>query len=261
MTNKILSEVKDGIGWIVYNNPERRNAVSLAMAEKVAEVISEHNNDDDVRVVVVRGEGGKSFVAGQDISEFEELRSTSDGIERYERITNGMYDGIRECPKPVIAMIEGYCMGGGMAVACACDIRVCSDNSIFSIPAGRLGIGYRPRFTRWVVETVGGPIAKEILFTARRYDAAEALKIGLVNRVTSVGELTGYVKEYANSIAKNAPLSVRASKRIVNEVGAGPGEWNMREMQALIDACSNSDDYEEGRQAFMEKRTPKFNGN
>ena len=260
MTNKILSEVKDGIGWIIYNNPERRNAVSLSMAEKVTEVISDYSKNDDVRVVVVRGEGGKSFVAGQDISEFEELRSTPEGIERYERITNGMYDGVRHCPKPVIAMIEGYCMGGGMALACACDIRICSDNSIFGIPAGRLGIGYRPNFTRWVVETVGAPTAKEILFTARRYDAVEALKIGLVNRVTSADELTGYVKEYANSIAENAPISVRASKNIVNAVGNSPGEWDMEEMQELIDACSNSEDYLEGCRAFMEKRSPKFTG-
>ena len=260
MTNKILSEVKDGIGWIIYNNPERRNSVSLAMAEKVTKVILDYGTNDDVRVVIIRGEGGKSFVAGQDISEFEELRSTPDGIERYERITNSMYEGVRYCPKPVIAMIEGYCMGGGMALACACDIRICSDNSIFAIPAGRLGIGYRPNFTRWVVETVGGPTAKEILFTARRYDAVEALKIGLVNRVTLVDELTGYVREYANSIAENAPISVRASKNIVNAVGDSPSEWDMKQIQELLDACSNSEDYVEGRRAFMAKRTPKFIG-
>ena len=116
MTDKILSEVNDGIGWIIYNNPERRNAVSLSMAEKVAQIISDHTENKDVRVVIIRGEGGKSFVAGQDISEFEKLRSTPDGVEHYERITNGMYDGVRHCPKPVIAMIEGYCMGGGVAL-------------------------------------------------------------------------------------------------------------------------------------------------
>jgi enoyl-CoA hydratase/carnithine racemase len=157
-------------------------------------------------------------------------------------------------------MIEGYCMGGGMALACACDIRICSENSVFAIPAGRLGIGYRPNFTRWIIETVGAPTTKEILFTARRYDAAEALQIGLVNRVVSASELTAYVKEYANSIAENAPLSVRASKSIINTVVNNSDEWDKEEMQKLIDACSNSDDYVEGRRAFMEKRTPKFKG-
>lgn len=260
MTDKILSEVKDGIGWIIYNNPERRNAISLSMAEKVAQTISDHVENNDVRVVIIRGEGGKSFVAGQDISEFEKLRSTPDGVERYERITNSMYDGVRHCPKPVLAMIEGYCMGGGMALACACDIRICSENSVFAIPAGRLGIGYRPNFTRWIIETVGAPTTKEILFTARRYDAAEALQIGLVNRVVSASELTAYVNEYANSIVANAPLSVRASKSIINTVVNSSDEWDKEEMQKLIDACSNSDDYVEGRRAFMEKRTPKFKG-
>ncbi len=260
MTEKILSEVLNGIGWIIFNNAERRNAISLAMAEKVTQLIAEHSENDDVRTVVIRGEGGKSFVAGQDISEFEKSRSTSDDIGRYERITNGMYEGVRQCPKPVIAMIEGYCMGGGMALACACDIRICSDNSVFAIPAGRLGIGYRANFTRWVVETVGGPVAKEILFTSRRYDAAEALQIGLVNRVIPVGELAGFVQEYASSIVENAPLSVRAAKYIVNAVGDSPSRWDTETIQNFIDACSNSDDYIEGRRAFMEKRTPNFKG-
>jgi enoyl-CoA hydratase len=260
MTDKILSEVKNGIGWIIYNNPERRNAVSLAMAEKVSQVISGHTENKDVRVIIVKGEGGKSFVAGQDISEFEELRSTPDGVERYERITNAMYDGVRYCPKPVIAMIEGYCMGGGMALACACDIRICSDNSIFAIPAGRLGIGYRANFTRWVVETVGAPVAKEILLTARRYDAVEAMQIGLVNRVTTAKKLASFVEEYAASIVQNAPLSVRASKAIVNAVGDSQSQWDNQAIKELVDACSNSDDYKEGRHAFMEKRIPQFNG-
>jgi len=260
MTDKILSEVKDGIGWIVYNNPDRKNAISLAMAEKVTEVITDHSENSDVRVVVIRGEGGQSFVAGQDISEFEKLRSTSEGIALYDKITDAMYDGIHQCPKPVIAMIEGYCLGGGVALACACDIRICSENSIFAIPASRLGIGFSPIFTRWVVETVGGPMTKEILFTARRYGANEALRIGLVNRVTSVDELCDSVTECAKIIGQNAPLSICASKNIINTVLNSGGESDQGAMQELIDVCSNSEDYNEGRRAFMEKRTPNFKG-
>jgi len=157
-------------------------------------------------------------------------------------------------------MIEGYCMGGGMALACACDIRICSDNSVFAIPAGRLGIAYRENFTRWLVETVGGPVTKEILFTSRRYDAIEALQIGLVNKVIPQGELKGFVQEYASSIVENAPLSVRASKYIVNAVGDSQGQWDKGAIQKFIDACSNSDDYNEGRRAFIEKRVPNFRG-
>lgn len=151
-------------------------------------------------------------------------------------------------------------MGGGMALACSCDIRICSDNSVFAIPAGRLGIAYRPNFTRWMVEVVGASTTKEILFTARRYNAVEALQLGLVNRVTSVDDLAGYVLEYAQSITENAPLSVRATKAIVNIVGDSPGEWDREAMQKFIDACSNSEDYIEGRRAYMEKRTPQFKG-
>ena len=183
MTDKILSKLDDGIGWIIFNNPERHNAISLDMAEKVAQVISDYNNNSNVRVVAMKGEGGKAFVSGQDISEFENLRSTTDGMLHYETLTNKMYDGVRNCIKPVIAMINGYCMGGGMALACASDLRICSENSIFAIPAARLGIGYRPNFIRWLLETVGAPNTKEILFTGRRYSADEAFQIGLVNRV------------------------------------------------------------------------------
>ena len=260
MTDKILSKVTNGVGWIIYNNPEHMNSITLVMAEKVIKVLLNHTENNEVRVVIVRGEGGKSFVAGQDISEFEELRSTQDGVERYERITNAMYEGVRQCPKPVIAMIDGYCMGGGMALACACDIRICSETSIFAIPAGRLGIGYRANFTRWVVETVGASVAKEILFTGRRYDAVEALQVGLVNRVTSAKKLASVVEEYAALIIHNAPLSVRASKSIVNAVGACSSQWDENAIQKLVDACSNSEDYKEGRRAFMEKRIPEFKG-
>lgn len=260
MTDKIISKKDGAIGWLIYNNPERRNAVNLAMVEKAAEEIVKLGEDDDIRVVIVKGEGGKSFVAGQDISEFEEMRSTPDKIAYYEKMTDAMYEGVRNCIKPTVAMIEGYCMGGGMALACACDIRICSDNSIFAIPAGRLGIGYRTQFVRWVTEVVGGPVTKEILYTARRYDAAEALQIGLVNRVLPVAELAAYMDDYAATIAENAPLTSKAAKVVVNEVVKSFGQYDPDLCAEVVDACSNSEDYKEGRRAFMEKRKPEFTG-
>ena len=260
MTDKILSKIEDGVGWLIFNNPEKRNAVSLAMAGKVADIMTGFATDEKVRVVVLKGEGGKSFVAGADISEFEKLRSTAEGIAAYERTSNAMYESVHDCPKTVIAMIQGFCMGGGMAVACACDIRICSDDSVFAIPAGRLGIGYRALFTRWVYEAVGASTAKEILFTARRYPAAEAFSLGLVNRVTSAEELEAYTIDYAAAIAGNAPLSVQAAKTIVNEVVKSPSDWDLDLCNRLVEACASSDDYIEGRRAFTEKRQPEFKG-
>jgi enoyl-CoA hydratase len=260
MTDKILSKVEDGIGWVIYNNPEKHNAMSLAMSTKVAEVMEGFGNNDDVRVVVLKGNGGKSFVSGADISEFEKLRSTPEGIVHYERTANAQYERIHDCPKPVIAMIKGYCMGGGMAVACAADIRICSDDSVFAIPAGRLGIGYRPSFTRWVYEAVGASTTKEILFTARRYKADEAFQLGLVNRVTGAEELQAYTIDYAKTIAGNAPLSVQTAKLIVNEIVKSPSDWDDELCKRLVEDCSNSEDYKEGRRAFAEKRQPVFTG-
>ena len=261
MTDKILTEKDGAIGWLIYNNPDMRNAVSIDMAEKAAVEIVRLGNDDDIRVIVVKGAGGKSFVSGQDISEFESLRSTPEKVAHFDKVTDGMYDGMRLCPKPTMAMIQGYCMGGGMALACACDIRLCSEESIFAIPAGRLGIGYRTNFVRWVVEAVGPSVTKEILYTARRYDATEALQIGLVNRVLPNVDLEDYVAEYAATIAENAPLTARATKIVVNEVAKSFGEYDAELCAQVVEDCANSEDFKEGRRAFMEKRNPEFKGN
>ena len=260
MTDKILSEVENGVGWLTFNNPERRNAVSLDMALRVSEVMEEFTADESVRVIVLKGAGGKAWVSGADISEFEKRRANAEQAHGYQRNSLSMYEAVHDCPKPVIAMIQGYCMGGGMALACACDLRICATDAVFAIPAARLGIGYRANFTRWVVETVGAPTAKEILYTARRYPAEEALRIGLANRVVPPDELENYTRDYVKTIVENAPLSLRATKGIVNEVLKSPSEWNMELCLSLVDACSNSEDFAEGRKAFMEKRKPAFKG-
>jgi enoyl-CoA hydratase len=260
MTDKILAEVDKGIGWLTFNNPERRNAISLEMALRVSEVVDEFAADDAVRVVVLKGAGGKAWVSGADISEFDKRRSNAEQAHGYQRNSLSMYESVKTCPKPTIAMIQGYCMGGGVALAVACDLRISATDAIFAIPAARLGIGYRANFTRWVVETVGAPTAKEILFTARRYPAEEALRIGLVNRVVQTEELEAYTQDYVKSLVENAPLSLRATKGIVNEVVKSPSDWDLELCQKLVDDCSNSEDFAEGRKAFMEKRTPAFHG-
>lgn len=260
MNEKIVVHSENGIGWIIFNNAEKRNAVSLAMAKRVAEVIKEFEENEDVRVLIVKGEGGKAFVSGADISEFEELRSTPEGIKLYAETTDQMYHGLRNCEKATVAMIQGYCMGGGVAVACACDFRICTTDSLFSVPAARLGIAYGPHFSRWVVEAVGPSSAKEILMTARRYSAEQALSLGLVNHMVKVPEIEEFTLEYAMTIAKNAPLSVSAAKGIVNQVSKSPIDWDQELCSEWMRRCTTSEDYKEGRRAFMDKRRPEFKG-
>lgn len=258
--DKIIAKRDGAIGWLIFNNPERRNAFSRDMAIRAAEVIDEFEADDSVVVVAVTGTGGKSFVSGADISEFEKYRKDQATAAKYEKQTRAMFTKLRDIQKPTVAVIQGYCFGGGMGVACACDLRICSDDSIFSIPAARLGIGYRANATRWVVDAVGPANAKEILLTARRYGAAEAFRIGLVNRVVPVAEFEAFTQEYLATIADNAPLSMLTSKVTVNEVSKGLGECNDALCDELANACADSADYREGRTAFMEKRRPVFTG-
>ena len=171
-----------------------------------------------------------------------------------------MYQGIYDCIKPTIAMIEGFCMGGGVALACACDFRLCDEKAVFSIPAARLGIAYRPQFCRWVVNAVGPSVTKEILMTSRRYDASEALRIGLVNHVVSGNDIEDYTINYAMEIVENAPLSISATKVIVNEINKVSSDWDEQLCMDWMKRWSSSGDYKDGRHAFMEKRKPKFTG-
>ena len=260
MTDRILSRKEGAIGWLVFNNPERRNAVSLDMWQAIPSVLENFEKDPDIRVVVLAGAGDKAFVSGADISKFESERSTLDATKHYNVTVEKAYAGIQDFPKPTIAMIRGYCIGGGLGLAVCCDLRICSDNSRFAVPAAKLGLGYSYAGLRRLVDVVGPAFSREIFFTARQFDTEEARAMGLVNRVVPEAELETYVKNYAETIAGNAPLTVKAVKYIVGEVMKDETKRNVARCAEMVDQCFASNDFIEGRRAFMEKRKPAFKG-
>jgi enoyl-CoA hydratase/carnithine racemase len=260
-SDKIVARKEGRVGYLVFNNPERHNAVSLEMWEAASRVLDDFKQDNDVRLVVLTGAGGKSFVSGADISKFEDERATLEAIGRYNAATERIYAGVYEFPKPTIAMIRGYCIGGGLGLAVSCDIRIASDHSRFSLPAAKLGLGYDFPGVRRLVGVVGPSFAKEIFFTARQFDAEEARAMHLVNRVVPDAKIEGYVGEVAETISANAPLTVNSVKFIVGEVMKDESKRDLARCSELVKACFASRDYAEGRKAFMEKRKPQFAGN
>jgi enoyl-CoA hydratase len=259
-TDKMLSRKEGGVGTLIFNNPERHNAVSLEMWEAASGILADFAADKAIRVVVLTGAGGKAFVSGADISKFESERSSKDEVERYNVAVDKANTAVYEFPKPTIAMIRGYCIGGGVGLALCCDLRICSDNSKFGVPAAKLGLGYGFTGIKKLVDVVGPSFAKEIFFTARQFTAAEALAMGLVNRVLPQEELEKYVKDYAETISGNAPLTVNSVKYIVGEVVKPESKRNTQKCSELVAQCFASSDYIEGRKAFMEKRKPAFTG-
>jgi len=258
-TEKMLSRKEGSVGYVIFNNPERHNAVSLDMWQAAGEMLDDFRSDNDIKVVVVTG-AGKSFVSGADISRFEKERSNEEAVARYNAVVEKSYAAFHEFPKPVIAMIRGYCIGGGMGLATCCDIRIATEKSTFAVPAAKLGLGYAYPGLKRLVDVVGPSFAMEIFYTARQFTAAEALTMGLVNRVVPDGELESYVKKYAETIAGNAPLTIRAVKAVVSEMMKDETKRDLKRAQDAVDACFKSRDYEEGRKAFMEKRKPVFTG-
>jgi enoyl-CoA hydratase/carnithine racemase len=259
-TDKMLAEKRGAIGVMTFNNPERHNAVSLEMWRAADAILADFVADREIRVIVVTGAGGKAFVSGADISRFESERATEEAVKTYNEAVDRMYGGIHDLPKPTIAMIRGYCIGGGLGLAIACDVRVCSDASRFALPAARLGLGYGYAGVRRFLDLVGPAVTKEIFYTARQYDAATALRWGLVNHVLPDAEVEKFVMEMADAIAANAPLTVAAVKGVVLEAQRDPERRDLARAQRLVDACFASQDYVEGRRAFMEKRKPRFVG-
>jgi enoyl-CoA hydratase len=259
-SEKMLARKADGIGWMTFNNPERHNAVSMEMWQAAERILTDFSNDPAVRVVVVTGAGGKAFVSGADISKFESERSGEEAVAAYQAQTKKVYDLLGDCPKPTIAMIQGHCIGGGTALAVTCDMRICGETASFGVPAAKLGLGYPIEGIRRLVDVVGPSFAKEIFFTAKKWGAEDARIMGLVNRVVPNDKLEAFVTDYAQTIAGNAPLTVASVKVIVREALKDRGAADEALCDRLVKQCFASEDYIEGRRAFMEKRAPQFKG-
>ena len=245
---------------IRFNNPAKHNALSVEMWEAVPPLLALAQEDERVRLVVFSGAGDKAFVSGADISQFEDMRAAREAVAHYEAMAEATLTGICDFPKPTLACIRGWCIGGGVNVAIACDLRIASTDSVFSIPAARLGLGYRYSAMKNLVQLIGPGAAKDLFFTARRIDAVEAKAMGLVTRVCAPDALDGLLAEYTGALAENAPLTVAAGKAIMREILKPSPDLDMQLCTSLIRGCFESADYTEGRTAFMQKRKPVFTG-
>jgi len=260
MTDKILTEQTGDIARIIFNQPEKRNAVSLEMWEAVEAAVTRFQADDSVRILILSGAGGKAFVSGADISKFESERSSEEAVAHYNATTKRVYDMIEAFPKPTIAQIDGFCVGGGVALSLCCDLRICGEGSNFAVPAAKLGLGYAYPGLKRLVDVVGPAFAKEIFFTARRFNAEECRMMGLVNRVVPDADVAKVAEETAQMIAANAPMTVASTKYIIGQVLVPDSETDLAQCDARVKACFESADYVEGRRAFMEKRKANFIG-
>jgi len=252
---------RDGaVATIVFSNVERHNAVTYEMWSDFPHRMAELGSDPAVRVVVIQGDGGKAFISGADISQFARVRSTEDAQAAYDAAVDAAYRAPGLCPKPVVAKIRGICIGGGLGLAAACDVRMCSDDSVFRMPAARVGLGYSFLGIRRFTDVLGAANAAEIFYSARKFGAADALRMGFVSRVVAPQDLESTVDEWTAMVAENAPLTIMAGKRAIAEALKDPADRDMGALGAMIHACVTSEDYREGRTAFMEKRTPQFKG-
>jgi enoyl-CoA hydratase len=259
-TEKLKCWKEGAVLHLRFNNPAKHNAISVDMWEAVPTLLDEAERDDAIRMVVFSGEGLRAFASGADISQFEDMRAAREAVKKYEVVAENALMGLYRFSKPVIAAIRGYCIGGGVNMAISCDIRIASSDAVFSIPATRLGLGYRFSAMKNLVDLVGPGAAQDLFFTARRIDAQEAIAIGLVTRIAPPEKFDDLLAEYVSAITTGAPLTIKAGKQIIREVLKPDRDLDMERCRALILDCFESEDYAEGRRAFMDKRKPVFKG-
>jgi enoyl-CoA hydratase/carnithine racemase len=260
-TEKLLLEKDGPIGWITFNQPEKRNAVSQEMWQRMPEYVADLASDSAIRVVILRGAGDAAFVAGADISQFKDRRRNAADEEEYRRISGAGQESLARLQKPLVAMIQGFCIGGGVSIAITCDLRIAADDARFGIPAARLGLGYHYRGMEKLMSLIGPAYTKELFFTARTdFTAQDALRMGLVNQVVPKADLERFTRDYALTMSRNAPLTLRSAKASVDQLLRPDAQRDFAMLDRLIKDCFDSEDYQEGVRAFSEKRRPQFQG-
>ena len=257
---ELITRKENAIGWVIFSNPAKFNAVSHDMWMALPKAIGAFDTDPEVRMIVITGDGDKAFISGADISQFEKARGSAEAQAIYNLAVVDAYEAPVNCSKPVVAKIRGICMGGGLGLAAACDVRIASEDAVFRMPAARLGLGYNFTGITRFVQLLGAANTSDIFFSARKFGAADALGMGFVNRVVPVADLDREVAAYCEGIAENAPLTMAAAKFAIRQAGLDQGARNPEQLERMLEACFNSEDYREGRRAFMEKRKPKFQG-